>query len=120
MKEPKFTKQQIQDVIDEYYNEHTVIGTKNQPVVVSETTAEAILRSRWREEQFINSVDHSHVMNEWHTEIRAPAGTPRFYSVRQCKRCDGEQARHPAGKFIDPELKRRCIELPPIEKDFEI
>ena len=48
-------------------------------------------------------------MNEWHTEIRAPVGTPRFYAVRQCKICDYEQSEHPAGRFIDHQLKMACV-----------
>jgi hypothetical protein len=116
----EFTEKEIKEVIDEYYNEHTVVGTKDQPVVINEQTAIIILKSRKRQQEFIDSVDDSHDMTDWYTEIRAPAGTPRFYSVRHCKQCEGEQMQHPAGKFTDPPLKRRCPELPPIKKDYEI
>jgi hypothetical protein len=116
----EFTKKEIKKVIDEYYNEHTVVGTKDKPVVIDERTAVLILESRRRKEEFINSVDDSHDMNEWHTDVRAPVGTARFYSVRQCRRCGYEQGIHAAGRYIDPWLKRRCPELPPIKKDYEI
>lgn len=116
----QITDKEIQEVIDEYYNEHTVIGTKDKPVVINEGTAEIIIKSRRRREAFLNSVHESHNMTDWHSEIRSPVGTPRFYSVRECKRCDHEQMESAAGRFIDPELERRCSMLPPIEKDFEI
>ena len=120
MKQPeKITDKEIQTVIDEYYNEHTVHGT-DKPVVISENTAQAIIRSRRSREKFLNSVHDSHDMTEWYSDIRAPAGTPRFYSVRHCKRCEYEQMEHTAGRFIDPPLERRCPELPPIEKDYDI
>jgi len=114
-----FSDEELQTVIDEYYNEHTVHGT-DKPVVITKQTAEYVLASRRRMEEFDNSVDDSHDMNDWHTDVRAPSGTPRFYSVRQCKRCDGEQAKHSAGRFIDPELERRCPALPRIKEDYEI
>lgn len=43
----------------------------------------------------------SHEMTEWRTEIRAPAGTPRFYGVRECTACGGEEMQHPAGHFLN-------------------
>lgn len=51
----------------------------------------------------------SHDMGKYHTEIRAPAGTERFYGVRKCKVCSAEQLDHPAGHFMDEELKQPCM-----------
>jgi hypothetical protein len=53
-------------------------------------------------------VHPSHEMTPARSEIRAPAGTPRFYGVRNCRRCGAEQAEHPAGRFMDAELRVRC------------
>lgn len=50
----------------------------------------------------------SHKMDEWYTDIRAPAGTPRFYGVRECKACGAEEIQHPAGHFLDDDLKYPC------------
>lgn len=54
-------------------------------------------------------IHQSHNMTEWRTEIRAPAGTPRFYSVRDCKACGGEESKHLAGHFIDEWLHDPCV-----------
>lgn len=51
----------------------------------------------------------SHKMGEWYSDIRAPAGTPRFYSVRKCIVCGAEQISHPAGRFADDDLLDECI-----------
>lgn len=102
-----FTDEEIQEVIDEYYNEHTYIGTEN-PVTIDERTAEIILGSRKRHQEWINSVHPSHDMTEWGTKIIAPVATPRFYAHRECKKCGYEQYHHPAGKFIDSQLKEEC------------
>lgn len=53
--------------------------------------------------------DASHTMSEWGTEVRAPAGTPRFYSVRTCQKCEAEEIAHPAGHFMDEDLLRKCL-----------
>ncbi len=42
----------------------------------------------------------SHDMTEWRTEARAPAGTLRWYGVRECKACGEEEMDHPAGHFL--------------------
>ena len=42
----------------------------------------------------------SHKMGKWHTEIRCPADTPRFYGVRECKKCGEEEMSHLAGHFL--------------------
>jgi len=49
----------------------------------------------------------SHRMTRWTTDVRAPAGTPRFYSVRKCRKCEGEEMKHNAGHFIE-ELCKPC------------
>lgn len=46
-------------------------------------------------------------MTGWTTEIRAPAGTPRFYGVRKCKLCGEEEMKHPAGHFMEG-LEQPC------------
>lgn len=45
------------------------------------------------------TIHPTHQMGDWHTDIRAPAGTPRFYSVRECTLCGAEELQHPAGHF---------------------
>jgi len=50
----------------------------------------------------------THKMGKGHSEILAPAGTPRFYYVRECKLCGAGQAEHSAGKFCDAELLKPC------------
>lgn len=52
----------------------------------------------------------SHVMSEWRIEIRCPASTPRFYSVRNCAVCGYEEMIHAAGHFMDDELILACSE----------
>lgn len=47
-------------------------------------------------------------MGEAETQPRCPCSTPRFYSVRECKRCDAEFGEHAAGSYIDDELKEPC------------
>lgn len=58
----------------------------------------------WKEQPHV-----SHAMGEEFTDIRAPAGTPRFYGVRRCENCGAEQIQHPAGHFIDDELQVLCL-----------
>jgi len=96
-----FTEEEIQEVIEEFLHK----GAKN---LISRETANSILRSRKRHEEYLNSVHPSHEMTEWGTKIIAPVGTPRFYAHRECKKCGGEQYHHPAGKFIDGCLKSKC------------
>lgn len=50
----------------------------------------------------------SHRMGKSFTDVRAPAGTPRFYGVRQCKGCGGEEIGHAAGQFTDDDLTKPC------------
>ena len=46
-------------------------------------------------------------MTKWRTEILAPAGTPRFYGVRNCTRCKLEEWKHAAGHFLNG-LEKSC------------
>ena len=50
----------------------------------------------------------THSMGAWYIDIRSPAGTPRFYIVRECKLCGAEEIKHPAGHFVDEELLCVC------------
>jgi hypothetical protein len=47
-------------------------------------------------------------MGKSYSDVRAPAGTPRFYSVRQCKGCGAEEIEHAAGQFTDDDLVKTC------------
>lgn len=102
------TPAEIEEVKREYREEHTVIGT-DKPVIIKEATAIAVLSSRKRHKDYINSVHESHDMTDWESKIMAPAGTERFYSYRECTKCEGAQFHHPAGRFIDNELKKECM-----------
>jgi queuine/archaeosine tRNA-ribosyltransferase len=115
----EITEEEIQNVKKEYLEEHTYIGT-DKPVVLDDKTAAYVIFGRRRFQEYLNSVDESHEMTEWRTEIMAPSGTARYYSYRQCKKCEYEQYYSVAGRFIDPQLTRRCSALPPIPDDFSI
>lgn len=102
------TKEEVDEIKKEFLKK-TVIGSDPpQPVVVSSTAAECIIRSRRGHQEWLDSVHDSHDMTDWHGEIRAPAGTDRFYSVKECKNCEYEMMEHPAGRFIDPPLTSEC------------
>lgn len=51
----------------------------------------------------------SHSLTKWVNEVRAPAGEPRFYDVRHCRRCMQEELRHPAGHFVEGLLSRCAV-----------
>jgi len=53
-------------------------------------------------------VHTSHRMAKSFTDVRAPAGTSRFYGVRRCKGCGGEEIEHAAGQFTDDALVKPC------------
>jgi hypothetical protein len=53
-------------------------------------------------------IHKSHRMGKAYSDVRAPAGTPRFYSVRQCKGCGAEEIEHAAGQFTDDALVKSC------------
>jgi hypothetical protein len=55
------------------------------------------------------SIHKSHRMSKSYVDVRSPAGTPRFYSVRQCKGCKGEEILHAAGQFTDDDLVKTCL-----------
>ena len=54
------------------------------------------------------AVHASHRMGKAFSDVRSPAGTPRFYSVLQCKGCGGEEIAHAAGQFTDDDLVKPC------------
>lgn len=54
------------------------------------------------------AIHASHRMGEAFTDVRAPAGTPRFYGVRQCEGCGAEEIEHAAGQFTDDDLVKPC------------
>jgi hypothetical protein len=56
-----------------------------------------------------STIHPSHLMSDPFCEVRAPVGTSRFYSVITCTKCEGEDIKHPAGHFTDPELLNPCI-----------
>jgi hypothetical protein len=113
------TPEEIEAVKKEYLEEHTYIGT-DKPVVLDDKTAIYVIKGRKSLQMYLDSVDPSHEMTEWRTEIMAPAGTARYYSYRQCKKCEYEQYYSNSGRFLDPELTHRCLALPPIPDDFSI
>ena len=55
-----------------------------------------------------SEVHPSHDMGEPECQIRAPCGTPRFYTVRACKKCEFECGQHAAGKYTDEEMQEPC------------
>lgn len=61
----------------------------------------------YRDEQK-TKIHKTHKLSKMRCEILAPAGTPRFYGVIDCKKCGAGYAEHPAGFFIDDELFKRC------------
>ena len=106
MNKYKFSQEEI-DVVKEEYSKKKMIGS-DEFCSINDKTATYVLTGRKRLEEYLNSVHPSHNMTEWYTEVKAPAGTPRFYRVRHCEDCEGEQYYHAAGRFIDPELTHRC------------
>jgi len=52
-------------------------------------------------------VHASHKMIE-RVEVRAPSATPRYYTVHQCENCGHEWMEHPAGRFFDASLTKKC------------
>lgn len=61
-------------------------------------------------------IHKTHRMGKAYSDVRAPAGTPRFYSVRQCKDCGGEEIMHAAGQFTDDDLVQACRSPKPPKK----
>jgi hypothetical protein len=62
----------------------------------------------YREEQKAK-IHPSHQLGKTRVEIRCPASTPRFYSIRKCIWCDAETMEHAAGLFIENELFEPCV-----------
>jgi hypothetical protein len=50
----------------------------------------------------------SHIMSVPYCDIRCPASTPRFYTIRKCIKCGYEEVSHTAGYFLDNELELPC------------
>ena len=65
------------------------------------------MRFKWKEKPH-----RSHRMTKARTDILSPCDTPRFYTVRECKNCEGKQAEGVAGQFIDKALKKKCEVAP--------
>jgi hypothetical protein len=107
MSEIEVTKRDIQRIKKEFREHHTIEGTK-KPVILDDFSARLIALNRKGFRMWKSSIHKSHRMNKWHTEVRAPAGTPRYYNCRQCTKCGGEQKYHAAGRFIDSPLLREC------------
>lgn len=60
----------------------------------------------WRD---IKTVHPSHKMGRKRTEILAPCGTPRFYTVRECSKCGRREEAAAAGHFFNG-LEYPCTE----------
>jgi hypothetical protein len=54
------------------------------------------------------TIHKTHRMGKAFSDVRMPADTPRFYSVRQCRDCKGEEIEHAAGQSTDDELVKPC------------
>ena len=61
-------------------------------------------------------IHETHRMGKTYSDVRAPAGTPRFYSVCQCKGCGAEEIAHAAGQFTDDDLVQACRSPKPPSK----
>jgi hypothetical protein len=102
------TEEEIQEIKDEFLKKSVIGSDPPEPVKVSSVTAQCIIRARRSHQEWLDSVHESHDMTDWNSQIRAPSGTERFYSVRECVNCGYEQAEHPAGQFMDYQLKHEC------------
>jgi ribosomal protein S27E len=83
------------------------------PIIIVDTKSHSLVKragvKRLEVERPYPKPHDSHSMTKWRTEARAPAGTSRFYAVRNCKNCKHEQSYHAAGTFSDAELKTKCV-----------
>jgi hypothetical protein len=100
------TPEEIEAVKKEYSKKY-YFGTREH-IKLDDNMAIYVIKGRKGHEAYMNSVHKSHKMTKWSSTILAPCGTPRFYSIRECKKCGGEQYYAAAGRFIDPELKEKC------------
>lgn len=55
-----------------------------------------------------HKIHESHHMNEWYCDVRALNSTERFYDVRECVECSGEEIRANGGHYVDNELLKEC------------
>jgi len=72
-----------------------------------------VRRERKKEEERVHP---THKMSDWYGDPRCYCSTTRIYSVRHCIYCEYEQAKHPAGRFFDRQLKDYCKSRP-VEED---
>lgn len=102
---------------DEIARKLAVLGPYRAIVFLEENYKGAELKRRYKRVcHFIHvireeSIHSSHRLTKWKTEIRSPAGTARFYSVRHCKDCDAEEMRHAAGHFGLEQLQKECSKV---------
>lgn len=52
----------------------------------------------------------SHDMTDWESDIVTLVSTPRFGRIRQCRKCEAEQAETAAGAAHHDELERPCYD----------
>lgn len=97
----EITQEEIEAVKKEF-------SKKREHIKLDDNTARYVIKGRKEHEAYLNSVHKSHKMTKWESTILAPCGTERFYSIRECKKCGGEQYYAAAGRFIDKELKEEC------------
>ena len=50
----------------------------------------------------------SHDMTEWRETIVVLLSTARFGQIRECKKCEGQQAKTVAGERLNEALKTSC------------
>lgn len=106
-KQIEVTKRDIQRIKKEFREKHKIEGT-NKPVILDDFSAKLIVQNRKGFRMWKSSIHKTHKMSQWHSDIRCPASTPRFYNCRHCTKCGFEQIYHSAGRFIDSPLLREC------------
>lgn len=105
----KVSQEEIELCKKEWFETKTYHGT-DTPIVLDDKTAKRIINSIKYHEAFLNAVHSSHKMTEWKGKLLTPCDTTRMYSYRKCENCGGEHYYHAAGKFIDPELEKKCVQ----------
>jgi hypothetical protein len=102
----EITQEEIEEVKKEY-SKKCYYGTREH-IKLDDNMARYVIKGRKGHQAYLDSVHKSHKMTKWGSTILAPCGTERFYSIRECKKCGGEQYYAAAGQFIDDELKKPC------------
>ena len=105
-KDIEVTEKEIEACIKEYSKKY-YFGTREK-IKLDRNIAIYVIKGRKGFKAYMNSVHKSHKMTKWSSTILAPCGTPRFYNIRECKKCGGAQYYAAAGRFIDQELKKEC------------